>query len=400
MEFEWLIYGGVAIVGFVSAAGYYAARFYFRLGDEEKLKQLELQQSKVEPQKESIKTKNKQSRDEKALEGEAVAKEPIDNSVQEKAHRNVPKKELKDALFNTRKNLFGRIKGVFSNSGELSSDEIENLEEVLYTSDLGPQTVQRLVEAVGEKLSLSERSNLEMVCNTIKSEMLEIFSKISDIDSDSDDLSFFKGMDKKNSPQVWMIVGVNGAGKTTTIGKLAFASATAGLKTLVIAGDTFRAAAGEQLNVWKERAGVEIFSPEGVKDPSAVAFDGCQMAKANGFDVIIVDTAGRLHTQDNLMEELKKMKRVLNKVIPDAPNETLIVLDANSGQNALIQTKNFNQAIGLSGVVLTKLDGSAKGGVAVGLANEFSLPIKFIGVGEAIEDLRSFKPREFVDSII
>jgi len=168
----------------------------------------------------------------------------------------------------------------------------------------------------------------------------------------------------------------------------------------VAAGDTFRAAAGDQLKVWSERAQVEIFSPEGVKDPSAVAFDACQMSKARGFDVVIIDTAGRLHTQDNLMEELRKMKRVVQKVIPEGPHETLLVLDANSGQNALMQARHFHHILELSGVVLTKMDGTAKGGVAVGLVCELELPIRLIGVGEGIQDLRPFKPKEFVSSIL
>ena len=196
-----------------------------------------------------------------------------------------------------------------------------------------------------------------------------------------------------------MIVGVNGAGKTTSIGKISAQLAKEGKKVLVAAGDTFRAAAGGQLKVWTDRAAVEIFSPEGVTDPSAVAFDAVSKGKAQGYDVVIVDTAGRLHTQANLMEEIKKMKRVMTKVIPEAPHETLIVLDANSGQNALMQAKEFHTALGLTGAVLTKMDGTAKGGVAVGLAQELQIPIKLIGVGERIQDLRPFSSQEFVDSL-
>jgi fused signal recognition particle receptor len=195
------------------------------------------------------------------------------------------------------------------------------------------------------------------------------------------------------------VVGVNGAGKTTSIGKIAGQLAHSGKRVLVAAGDTFRAAAGNQLKTWTDRAQVEIFSPEGVTDPSAVAFDAVSKGKAQGYDVVIVDTAGRLHTQSNLMEELKKMKRVITKVIPEAPHETLIVLDANSGQNALMQAREFHKALGLTGVVLTKMDGTAKGGVAVGLAHELKIPIRLIGVGEKIGDLRPFSVKEFVESI-
>jgi fused signal recognition particle receptor len=207
---------------------------------------------------------------------------------------------------------------------------------------------------------------------------------------------------------VLMVVGVNGAGKTTTIGKLSMKLASRGKRVLVAAGDTFRAAAGEQLKTWTDRAGaapsgtgaVEIFDPENVTEPSAVAYQALEIAKSKDFDIVIIDTAGRLHTQKNLMEELKKMKRVLGKIDPTAPHETLLVLDANSGQNALIQAKEFNGALGVDGVVLTKLDGSAKGGVAIGITNEVGLPVKLIGVGEKIGDLRPFDPLVFVDSIL
>ncbi len=204
----------------------------------------------------------------------------------------------------------------------------------------------------------------------------------------------------KNKPEVWMIVGVNGAGKTTTIGKMAHKLASSGKTVLVAAGDTFRAAAGEQLRVWSERAKVEIFSPEGVDNPSAIAFDACKQAQAKGFDYLIIDTAGRLHTQKNLMDELKKVKRVVDKSQAGAPHQMLLVLDANAGQNALIQAQEFHAALGVSGVVLTKLDGTAKGGMAVAVAAELGLPIQLIGVGEKQDDLRPFNSQEFVDAII
>ncbi|MCB0384542.1 MAG: signal recognition particle-docking protein FtsY, partial [Bdellovibrionales bacterium] len=252
------------------------------------------------------------------------------------------------------------------------------------------------------KLDGKKKSDVSLVREALREEMLHIFGEVQNGSAGVEDVAqvlHFAG-DLDFIPQVWLIVGVNGVGKTTTIGKLANAVARSGKKVVVAAGDTFRAAAGDQLKVWSERAQVEIFSPEGVSDPSAVAFDACQMAKARGFDVVIIDTAGRLHTQSNLMEELRKMKRVVQKVIPEAPHETLLVLDANSGQNALMQARNFHDILELSGVVLTKMDGTAKGGVAVGLACELELPIRLIGVGEGIDDLRPFKSEEFVDSII
>lgn len=294
--------------------------------------------------------------------------------------------DLKKALRATEENIFGRIKNLFK-ANEASS-HLEDIEEVLYTSDLGPETVQRLMGAL-EDMNRKEKADLGKVRDTLKTEMEGVFSNLP-----SNDLQF-----SKEGPTVFMIVGVNGAGKTTSIGKLSAQFASQGKRVLVAAGDTFRAAAGGQLKVWTERAQVEIFSPDGVKDPSAVAFDAVSKAKGQNYDIVIIDTAGRLHTQENLMEELKKMKRVMTKVIPDAPHEVIIVLDANSGQNALIQAKEYHKALTLTGAILTKMDGTAKGGVAVGLANELQIPIKFIGVGERIQDLRHFSPHEFVESI-
>jgi fused signal recognition particle receptor len=294
--------------------------------------------------------------------------------------------DLKKALRNTEENIFGRIKSLFRSQADTS--HMDEIEEILYTSDLGPQTVQKLMTAL-EDLSGKEKGDVEKVRETLKTEMQDVFAKVP-----VSELNF-----APEGPTVFMIVGVNGAGKTTSIGKLSAQLAQQGKRVLVAAGDTFRAAAGGQLKAWTERAQVEIFSPEGVADPSAVAFDAVTKGKAQGYDVVILDTAGRLHTQANLMEELKKMKRVMAKVIPEAPHEVIIVLDANSGQNALMQAREYNNALSLTGAILTKMDGTAKGGVAVGLANELQIPIKFIGVGERIQDLRTFSPRDFVDSI-
>ncbi|MBS1970862.1 MAG: signal recognition particle-docking protein FtsY [Bdellovibrionales bacterium] len=319
---------------------------------------------------------------EATLQGKAEAVQPVAQApaVEEK------EVDLKKALRATEENIFGRIKNLFK-ANEASS-HLEDIEEVLYTSDLGPETVQRLMGAL-EDMNRKEKADLGKVRDTLKTEMEGVFSNLP-----SNDLQF-----SKDGPTVLMVVGVNGAGKTTSIGKLSAQFASQGKRVLVAAGDTFRAAAGGQLKVWTERAQVEIFSPDGVKDPSAVAFDAVSKAKGQNYDIVIIDTAGRLHTQENLMEELKKMKRVMTKVIPDAPHEVIIVLDANSGQNALIQAKEYHKALTLTGAILTKMDGTAKGGVAVGLANELQIPIKFIGVGERIQDLRHFSPHEFVESI-
>lgn len=306
-----------------------------------------------------------------------------------------PSKSLKQALANTEQSLFGRMKSLWSS--EQIEKNFEEIEEVLYTSDLGPQTVEKLMSSVKEQLGRSEKKNMESVKAALKNQFQEIFQNADIKEPSQDQPMKYLVLDKK--PAVWMVVGVNGAGKTTSIGKIAAHLARSGKKVLVAAGDTFRAAAGNQLKVWTERAQVEIFSPDNVTDPSAVAFDAVAKAVAQSYDVVIIDTAGRLHTQANLMEELKKMKRVIAKASSEAPHETLIVLDANSGQNALIQAKQFHQALGLTGVVLTKMDGTAKGGVAVGLANELKIPIRLIGVGEKIGDLRAFSAQEFMDSL-
>jgi fused signal recognition particle receptor len=304
-------------------------------------------------------------------------------------------KTLKQALSSTEQNFFGRIKGLWT-SGSSAQKNLEAIEEVLYTSDIGVQTTQKLLEKLNQELGRSEKADLNILKNTLKEEFNSYFVSAGVQEPMAD---YFHWLKTDAKPTVWMIVGVNGAGKTTSIGKLAAHLAKSGKKVLVAAGDTFRAAAGSQLKVWTDRAQVEIFSPEGVTDPSAVAFDAVAKAKAQNFDIVMIDTAGRLHTQSNLMDELKKMKRVMTKVLPEAPHETLIVLDANNGQNALIQAKEFHQSLGLTGVVLTKMDGTAKGGVAIGLASEMQLPIRMIGIGEKIGDLRPFSGRDFVDSI-
>lgn len=313
------------------------------------------------------------------------------------------------ALAKTRESLFGKIQSLFGGSQTLSDDEREALEEILYTADLGPQTVQDLLEHVFSALKVSGQTGFEAVRNELAREIKNIFAKVPSGQSAAGP-AIIHGANKlgglerlkiwDHKPSVLLVVGVNGAGKTTTIGKMAARIAGEGKRVLVAAGDTFRAAAGEQLKIWTTRAAVEIFDPENVTEPSAVAYQALEKGRSQKFDVVIIDTAGRLHTQKNLMEELKKMKRVLAKLDESAPHEVLLVLDANSGQNALIQAKEFHGALGVNGIVLTKLDGSAKGGVAIGIVHEVGVPIKLIGVGEKIEDLRPFQADEFVASIL
>ena len=302
------------------------------------------------------------------------------------------------AMQKTKDSFFGRIKNAFTNSDK--QKVLNEIEEVLYTSDLGPKTVQKLLD----KVSSSDMSDISKVKESLSAQMQEILFEIHESQKNSKLVSDL--IPKRNDgPMVLMVVGVNGAGKTTSIGKITAQLAHQGFKILVAAGDTFRAAAGGQLKVWTERAQnanghVEIFWPDNVTDPAAVAFDAVNKGKAGGYDFVILDTAGRLHTQGHLMDELKKVKRVMAKVIPDAPHETWIVLDANSGQNALNQAVEFNKALEVTGVILTKMDGTAKGGVALGVVDQLSKPIRLVGLGEKIGDLKVFEPKEYIDSIL
>lgn len=342
------------VIGVVASAVYYFARFYFVTDHDRDL-------AKVEKPE---------------IEGKAPAP---------------PEKTLKEALAPTRASLFGRLRGIFD-GGKAGAATMEAVEEILYTSDLGPTTVQRLLEPLGEKMSSAEMADFSRLQLVLKDEMQEILRPVETVGP----LLVKSGL----GPQVWMIVGVNGVGKTTTIGKLAHRAASQGLRVMVAAGDTFRAAAQTQLKTWTERANVEIFAPENVKDPAAVAFDAIQKAKSKEFDLVLLDTAGRLHTQKNLMEELKKVKRVIQKGMPEAPQQILIVLDGNSGQNAMVQAREFNQALTLTGAIVTKLDGTAKGGVILSLACELKLPTRLIGIGERMEDLKDFNEDEYIDALI
>ncbi len=310
-------------------------------------------------------------------------------------------KTLQSALVKSQAQFFGRIKDIFkSRANEQAKEHLSEIEEILYTSDIGPSTVQRLMEALEINLSKHEKSNIDNIRALLNSEMNQIFNFIPEPQSSDESLLDCLRKAPAGTPTVFMVVGINGAGKTTSIGKIAAQLAISGKKVLVAAGDTFRAAAGGQLKVWTDRAQVDIYAPVGITDPSAVAFDAIAKAKTQNYDVVIIDTAGRLHTQSNLMEELKKIKRVISKGSADAPHEILIVLDANSGQNALVQAKEFHKALGLTGAILTKMDGTAKGGVAIGLANDLKLPIKFVGLGEKIGDLKKFSSQEFIDSML
>lgn len=367
MSYEWIELGTAGLV-VLSAIGAGAVAY------------LRSRKSMVKPQ------------DIKASPQENLGDESI-KQVATQVHTKVERfVTLEEALRNTQNSFWGRLKGVFKSDNKLDGGELEQIEEILYTSDLGPKTVQKLMSQIQDHLKGHDLITKETLQTLLKKEMLGIFK------NNSAELQALQGQAKKL--EVWMIIGVNGAGKTTTIGKLCHKLASQNLKVMVAAGDTFRAAAKEQLKTWADRSQVIFFSPEGVDNPSGVAFDAVKSALNQDADILIVDTAGRLHTQTHLMEELKKVKRVMDKALPGCPHEVLLVLDANSGQNALIQANEFNQALGVTGVVLTKMDGTAKGGVALGVATDLNLNIKLIGVGEKVEDLRPFNAQEFVDSIL
>ena len=294
---------------------------------------------------------------------------------------------LKSGLSKTKEGFLGRIDALVS--GRKVDDELfAELEEVLIQADIGVQTTYKLLEGLKEKADRGELKDGQALKEHLKQEIRQILA----VDSPALDAS-------ASRPFVILVCGVNGVGKTTTIGKLAKRFVDQGMSTMMVAGDTFRAAAIEQLEIWAQRVGADFIRQKSGADPSAVAFDGVGAAVSRQVDVVIVDTAGRLHTKDNLMDELRKVKRVVAKKMEGAPQETLLVLDATTGQNAIQQAKQFHETLGLTGIVLTKLDGTAKGGVIVGICNEMNIPIRFIGIGERLDDLREFNNEEFVEAL-
>ncbi len=293
---------------------------------------------------------------------------------------------LKEGLSKTRDNFVQKVETIFTGR-KIDEETLEELEEILIMSDVGTKAASEIISVIREKGRTGEAKDTESVKEMLKGEMTAVlgepqFLTISEI-----------------RPFVILAVGVNGVGKTTTIGKLASRLRSQGLSVLLAAGDTFRAAAIEQLEIWAQRADAQFVKHQKGSDPAAVAFDAVTAAKSRGIDVVIIDTAGRLHTKINLMDELKKVKRTVDKAMPGAPQEILLVVDATTGQNALRQADIFNQAVGISGLVLTKLDGTAKGGIVFAIKRELGIPVRMIGVGERIDDLRDFDPREFVEAL-
>jgi fused signal recognition particle receptor len=294
---------------------------------------------------------------------------------------------FRERLVRTRQSLAGGLERLFLGRRELDADVLDELEELLITADLGVDTTLRLVEVIREKVKRRELNDAGRLKEALRLEMVQI-------------LRGPPAAPRTVKPWVTFMVGVNGVGKTTTIAKLAHRDRARGLKPLLVAADTFRAAAVEQLEIWGERAGAQVVKQKTGSDPAAVVFDGLDAAQARGVDVVYVDTAGRLHTKVNLMEELKKVHRTAAKKMPGAPHEILLVLDATTGQNALSQVRLFHEAVGVTGIVLTKLDGTAKGGMALAVAHETGLPIRYVGVGEGMDDLQPFDPEAFVAAIL
>jgi fused signal recognition particle receptor len=295
---------------------------------------------------------------------------------------------LKDGLSKTHQGLVKKIDQIVIGKKKIDDDLLADLEETLITSDIGVPTAQLLLDHVTQKVKRKELEDADLLKKTLQEQMFQVLvpqEKPIPVGS--------------ARPFVIMVVGVNGTGKTTTIGKIAQKFSAQGKSVLMAAADTFRAAAIEQLEIWGQRVGCEVIRQKSGSDPSAVVFDALKAAKSRQTDVVLVDTAGRLHTKANLMEELKKVRRIMERELPGSPHEVLLVLDATTGQNAIAQAKIFTKTVGVTGIVLTKLDGTAKGGILVAISNELKIPIRYIGIGEKIDDLRDFKARDFVDAL-
>lgn len=295
--------------------------------------------------------------------------------------------KLKQGLTKTKEAINNQINNVFSNFRKVDEELLEELEEALIMSDVGAETSMKVIDNLRNKIKLEKIEDADLVKEALKKEIENILTEKD------------TRMTLNTKPSIIMVVGVNGAGKTTSIGKMAASLKKDGKKVLVVAADTFRAAAIEQLEVWTDRANVDILKKSEGSDPASVVFDAARKAKNEDYDVLIVDTAGRLHTKKNLMEELNKIERVIEKELPEASKEILIVLDGTTGQNALIQAKEFSEVTKITGIILTKLDGTAKGGVVIGICSELNVPVKFIGVGEQIDDLQIFNAKDFANAL-
>lgn len=303
------------------------------------------------------------------------------------------KETLDKGLEKTKQNVFSKISRAVAGKSTVDIEVLDELEEALITSDVGLATTIKIIERIEKRVSKDKYLNTNELNTILQHEIANLLRE-----NNTEDVEDFS-VDKSKQPYVIMVVGVNGVGKTTTIGKLAYQFKRNGLSVMLGAADTFRAAAVDQLKIWSSRVDVPIVEQGMNADPASVAFDTLESAKSKGADVVLIDTAGRLHNKVNLMKELSKIKRVMDKVVPDAPHEVLLVLDGSTGQNAFEQCKQFTEATEVSSLAITKLDGTAKGGVVIGISDQFNIPVKYIGVGEGMEDLQVFNKTEFVDSL-
>lgn len=304
------------------------------------------------------------------------------------------KETLDKGLERTKQGVFAKITRAIAGKSKIDDEVLDNLEEVFITSDVGVETTLKIIERIEKRVAKDKYINSSELNSLLCEEITELLAE-NNSDSTAEDFSLPEG----NRPHVIMVVGVNGVGKTTTIGKLASQYKKAGLKVMLGAADTFRAAAVEQLDIWGERAQVPVVKQKLGSDPAAVAYDTLASAKANDIDVVIIDTAGRLHNKKGLMDELTKIRNVMQKIVPDAPHEVLLVLDGSTGQNAFEQARQFVAATSVNELAITKLDGTAKGGVVIGISDQFKIPVKYIGLGEGIDDLQVFNKVEFVKSL-
>lgn len=303
------------------------------------------------------------------------------------------KEDLNKGLEKTRESVFSKLSRAVVGKSKVDDEVLDNLEEILITSDVGVETTLKIIERIEKRVARDKYMGTGELNNLLREEIVSLLEENNSADVTDFDLP------EDNKPYVIMVVGVNGVGKTTTIGKLAYNFKQAGKYVLLGAADTFRAAAIDQLQIWADRVKVPLIKQKMGSDPASVAYDTLASAKSNNVDVVIIDTAGRLHNKVNLMNELSKIKKVMQKVIPDAPHEVLLILDGSTGQNAFEQAKQFTLATDVTALALTKLDGTAKGGVVIGISDQFKIPVKYIGIGEKMNDLQIFDRKEFVDSL-
>lgn len=398
LEIIYLIAALLAVSGFIVVVRRAAARSA-ELGDAGQAARRRLREARDEDEEEG-----EEKEDEEPAEEAEEAEEPEDEEEEGEEEPEEDEEEeeeaappaaedeeraaaLRDGLAKTRGGFVARLGRLLSKK-KIDQDILGELEEVLLTADIGPRTAEKLFGAVQGALSRDELGDPEAVWQRLREESGRILAvDAREVDWD------------RARPFVLLVLGVNGVGKTTTIGKIAAKLVGSGKKVLLAAGDTFRAAATEQLEIWGQRAGAPVVKGKSGGDPSSVIFDAVKRAQAEGHDVVIADTAGRLHTKTDLMEELRKVRRVIDKAMPGAPHETWLVLDSTNGQNAIQQAKIFKEAMEVTGIVLTKLDGTAKGGVILGICDELSVPVRFIGIGEKVADLREFDPQAFVRAL-